>query len=434
MAPSGRQEWEIMKRIINAVLTIFTATCIFLALLTTPAAAITPSVSLSTLANSVRAAAPANDYLTFLQQARTFASTRSLRVKSSDNKITVWNPRKPSEKIIFNFSNSSVSRSYISSSISSTNRRELELFSALDKSVDLAKSKSSVIFIKTERPIFSGGLPVGSTTARRGSNGDISIITNGLGSVLLGSVLTKENPKNWTPEQRAAFSAVGVDPDASLLRQTIDSKGIESVRSTYANFVRRSIANLIVQSFDTPQAVNVSKTKSGYVYRIRSTVSPTFSPKARGEITTSFIVRGGRITLVMVTPNALASKYGSATRVSINPSSGKVRAISGSVSDFDKVSSSPQFLRIESRAQGISDLQSFLKTVLIADDAAALLTAFTIFSNDAKSKASAQQLSIYGRAVQWSNGSLLLCGRLDMLAGIVIAETDCTTAGFARTI
>lgn len=421
-----------MKKSTGVIATILTALTVLSTLSSAPASAITPSTTLTTLATSVRAAAPANDASTFLAQVRSYASARALRVKASDARVTVWNPRRPAERVVFTVTGSAVTRSYVSASVTSNNRRELELFSALDKSSSLAKAKSSVIFAKADRSTFAGKLPVGSTTARRGSNGDISIVTGEVGTVLLGNVLTAANPKNWTTEQRAAFSSVGADADAQLLRRTVDTAGAEKVRSTYSALVRTSIANLIVQAFDSPKDINVTKTKSGSVYRIRSTVSSTFSPKARGEITTSFVVRAGRVTLAMVSLNATAAKYGSSVRVSVNPSTGKVRGLTGSVTDFDKVSASTTFQRIADRAQGTVELQSFLRSVVIADDAAAVTAALAIYKAGQSTATAAERLAQYGRAVQWSTASLTLCGRLDLVAGVVIAETDCTSAGFPR--
>jgi len=106
--------------------------------------------------------------------------------------------------------------------------------------------------------------------------------------------------------------------------------------------------------------------------------------------------------------------------------------LTGSVTDFDKVSASTTFQRIADRAQGTVELQTFLRTVVIADDAAAVTAALAIYKTGQSTATAAERLAQYGRAVQWSSTSLTLCGRLDLVAGVVIAETDCTSAGFPR--
>jgi hypothetical protein len=429
-----------MSRITRIITSAVTATVVGVTVLSAaPAAQAAPNAAFTADVNAAKAAvtaARATAPLTITSMTksiRSYAAVKMMRVKTDSTSVTLWNPKRPAERAIFTLKNSTVSVKYTTAKLSSNDRRELELYSALTKTSELARTKSSVMFIKATSPRFARGIPVGETTARRDRAGNISIVSEGAkASVLLGDVHTKTNPKDWDPAQIAAIAALGLDPNAQYLRGTADAAAKARLRGEYEAIVTSGLRRLIVQAFDSSAKVSVSKSKQTTYYRIRSKVSPTATPGVRGYLTTTFLIRNGRISYVLLTPDAQASDSGSSVRMSINASSGTVRGLTGSVTDMDRITVRLTELRRANIVRGTGELQRFLASVVIADDPSAITSTMVKFAADPTNAAISTRLAQYGKAVEWRDGSEVLCGRLDLVAGAVIAETSCSAAGYTR--
>jgi hypothetical protein len=367
---------------------------------------------------------------------RSYARANLLRMKVDSKSVTLWNPKRPTERAIISLNNNQVSIKYTSAKLTTNDRRELELYSALSKSTELARTKSSVIFVSASNSTFARNLPLGSTIARRDRNGNISIVSehddNKISSVLLGDRHTFNNPNNWEFGQIAAINALNLDPNAQYLQRNANPLLKKTILGDYESIVNLGMRALIVQAFDSSAKVTISKTKQSTYYRVRSKVSSTATPGVQGNLTTTFLVRNGRISYALATPDSKASDYGTSVRISINTSSGLVKGLSGSITNLDLISTRLAEIQRESILKGKGELQRFLSNVVIADDASAIITTLAKFAADPSTLDIAARLYTYGNAIEWREGNQYLCGRLDLVAGVIIAEMSCLAAGYTR--